>query len=60
MTQLEKLYARIKQLCNENPSRAFRFTVIVDGNKEPLLWFCDEPVKSEGKQDDKDTQRIGV
>lgn len=58
MTQLEKLYARLKQLCNENPSRALHVTIVIDEKKEPLLWLVDEPQKVEGKQGDKPTDLV--
>lgn len=58
MTQLEKLFARIKWLCNENPSRALHLTIIVDEKKEPLLWISQEVTRVEGRQEEKPKDEI--
>lgn len=50
LTQSEKLFARLKQLLKDNPSRVLRLAVVVDEKGEPLLWFTDEAVKVEGKK----------
>lgn len=48
MTQIERLLARIKNLCKENPSCLIGVKIITDSNGEPFLWFPDQPVNVEG------------
>lgn len=58
MNQLEKLAARITQLLKENPSKVVRLAIVVDTNGQPLLWYSDEPVKVEGRQENKPLEGV--
>lgn len=48
MTQIERLLARIKQLCKENPASLLEIRIITDANGEPCMWFPGTAQRVEG------------
>lgn len=51
MTQTERLLARIKQLCRDNPSSLVTISIATDAKGEPVLWFPDHRRVMEGNDE---------
>lgn len=58
MTQMERLTARIQQLCKANPGTAMNLVIIVGANGEPVMWIPDLSWKMEG--DDRSLIAAGI
>lgn len=51
MTQSERLMARIKKLCKDNPGKLVGLRIIMNRDGEPFMWFHDPPQDVEGNDE---------
>lgn len=51
MTQTERLFARIKKMCKENPGSLLGITIITDKDGEPFMWIPTQCLDVEGNDE---------